>query len=62
LNAYFLVNSATLIVAGFTLPLIFPLSMVLIAIPLVIVVAIVSAWFPARSASRLNVVEAIGYE
>lgn len=62
LNAYFLVNTATRIVAGFTLPLIFPVSMVLVAIPTVIAVAILSAWFPARSASRLNVVEAIGYE
>jgi putative ABC transport system permease protein len=54
--ALFLVNTAARVVGAFTLPLIFPLSMVLIAIP------IVSAWFPARSASRLNVVDAIGYE
>jgi putative ABC transport system permease protein len=62
LNAYFLVNAATRIVAGYTLPLIFPISMVLAAIPVVILVAVMSAWFPARGASRLNVVEAIGYE
>jgi putative ABC transport system permease protein len=62
LNAYFLVNAATRIAAGFTLPLIFPLSMVLIAIPVVVVVAIVSAVIPARNAARINVVEAIGYE
>lgn len=62
LNAYFLVNTATRIVAGYTLPLIFPGSMVLIAIPIVIMVAILSAWFPARNAARLNVVDAIGYE
>lgn len=61
-NAYFLVNTAARVVAGFTLPLVFPVSMVLVAIPLVIFIAIVSAWFPSRSASRLNVVEAIGYE
>lgn len=62
MNAYFLVNTAALIIAGFTMPLIFPMSMVLAAIPIVIAAAVVSAWFPARSASRLNVVEAIGYE
>ncbi|CAN5626112.1 ABC transporter permease [soil metagenome] len=62
MNAYFLVNTAARVVAGYTLPLIFPISMVMIAVPVVILVAIVSAWFPARSASRLDVVEAIGYE
>jgi|CXWL01.1.fsa_nt_gi putative ABC transport system permease protein len=62
LNAYFLVNTAARIIAGFSLPLIFPMSMVLAAIPIVVLVAIISAWFPARSAARLNIVEAIGYE
>jgi len=61
-NAYFLVTAAARIIAGFSLPLIFPVSMVLVAIPLVIALAIGSAWFPARRASRLNVVDAIGYE
>jgi putative ABC transport system permease protein len=62
LNAYFLVNAATRIVAGFTLPLVFPFTTVVAAIPIVIIVAIFSASFPARNAARLNVVEAIGYE
>jgi putative ABC transport system permease protein len=62
LNAYFLVNVATRVVGGFTLPLIFPVRMVASAVPLVILIAIFSAWFPARTASRLDVVEAIGYE
>ncbi len=61
-NAYFLVYTAAKVVAGFRLQLIFPVSIVLIAIPMVIIVAILSAWLPARSASRLNVIEAIGYE
>ena len=62
LNSYFLVNAATRIVAGFTLPLIFPVYMIVAAIPLVIIIAIISASVPARNASRLNVVDAIGYE
>lgn len=62
LNAYFLVKTAAQVVAGFTLPLTFPASMILAAIPVVVILAIISAWFPARSASRLNVVDAIGYE
>jgi putative ABC transport system permease protein len=61
-NSYFLVTAAARIIAGYSLPLVFPVSMVFISIPVVIVVAIVSAWFPARSSSRLNVVDAIGYD
>jgi putative ABC transport system permease protein len=62
LNAYFLVNTVTRVIGGFTLPMIFPVSMVLIAIPMVITLAVVAAWLPARSASRQDVVKAIGYE
>jgi ABC-type antimicrobial peptide transport system permease subunit len=57
-----LVNSAAKVVAGFTLPLVFPVALFLWSIPAVVAVAVIAAWFPARSASRLNVVEAIGYE
>lgn len=62
MNAYFLVNTAVKVVAGFTVPLVFPVTIVLIVIPVMIALAVVSAWFPARRASRLNVVKAIGYE
>jgi ABC-type antimicrobial peptide transport system permease subunit len=36
--------------------------MVLLALPLVIVVAVAAALWPAIKAARLRVVEAIGYE
>jgi len=62
LNGYFLVRTAATIIAGFTLPLQFPLTMVFIALPAVLMVALLAAWWPARSAVRLRVVEAIGYE
>jgi putative ABC transport system permease protein len=62
LNAYFLVKTAARVVAGYTLPLTFPASMILWAIPVIVILAVISAWFPARSAGRLNVVDAIGYE
>lgn len=62
LNAYFLVNTAAKVVAGFTLRFYFPVSIVFAAIPMVIVIAIFSAWLPAIRAARLNVVEAIGCE
>jgi len=61
-NAYFLVNTAAKVVAGFTVHLVFPYSMVLLALPLVIVVAVAAALWPAIKAARLRVVEAIGYE
>jgi putative ABC transport system permease protein len=61
-NAYYLVNTAAKVVAGFTIHLIFPYSLVLLAIPLVVAVAIVSSFWPAIKAARMRVVEAIGYE
>jgi len=41
---------------------VFPYSLIWIAIPLVIVVAVVSAAWPAIKAARLRIVDAIGYE
>ena len=61
-NAYFLVNTAAKVIAGFTLPLIFPVELALLALPIVLLLALVSAWLPARHAARMRVVEAIGYE
>jgi putative ABC transport system permease protein len=61
-NAYFLVNTAVRVVAGFTIRLVFPYSLVWLAIPLVVAVAVVSAFWPAIKAARLHVAEAIGYE
>ncbi len=61
-NTYFLVYTAAKVVAGFSIRMKFPISMVLAAVPFVILFAIISAWLPARKAARLNVVEAIGYE
>ncbi|HEX8098066.1 MAG TPA: FtsX-like permease family protein, partial [Pyrinomonadaceae bacterium] len=61
-NAYFLVRTAAMMIAGFTLPLRFPTTLVLVTLPLVLLVALASAWWPARRAVRLSVIEAIGYE
>ncbi|MFN2500456.1 MAG: FtsX-like permease family protein [Pyrinomonadaceae bacterium] len=62
LNTYFLINTAAKIVAGFTLPFTFPYQVMAAAIPLVIIISMISAWLPARIAARLSVVDAIGYE
>ncbi|MEP6848090.1 MAG: FtsX-like permease family protein [Acidobacteriota bacterium] len=61
-NAYYLVNTAAKVVAGFTVRLVFPYSMIAWALPLVIVVAVGAALWPAIKAARLKVVDAIGYE
>lgn len=61
-NSYYLVTAAVRIIAGYTLPLVFPNTVLLIAIPAIISIAVISAAIPARNAARSNVVEAIGYE
>lgn len=62
LNTYFLVRTAATMVGGFTIPFRFPLTIVLIALPIALIIALAAAWWPARKAVSLRVVEAIGYE
>lgn len=61
-NTYFLVRTAAIMIGGFTIPFRFPVTIVLIALPLALLIALAAAWWPARKAVNLNVVEAIGYE
>jgi putative ABC transport system permease protein len=61
-NTYFLVRTAAVLLAGFTIPFTFPLSLIVMTLPVVMIIALVAAWWPARRAVQLNVVEAIGYE
>ena len=61
-NSYYLVTAAVRIIAGYSLPLVFPNTILLIAIPAIILIAVISAAVPARNAAKANVVEAIGYE
>ena len=61
-TSYFLVNTAAKVVAGFTIDLVFPFWITLLSIPLVLLVATVSAFFPSFNAARVRVAEAIGYE
>jgi putative ABC transport system permease protein len=62
LNTYFLINTAAKVVAGFRLPFHFSFWLLGLAVPAVIAMAMISAWFPARGAARLEVADAIGYE
>ncbi|MEY4167693.1 MAG: hypothetical protein RIR52_1517 [Acidobacteriota bacterium] len=62
MNTLFLVRTAASMVGGFTIPFHFAPGMVLLALPLTILISLLAAWWPARKAVNLNVVEAIGYE
>lgn len=62
LNTYFLVRTAAIMIGGYTIPFYFSVPLVLLALPVVLVIALCAAWWPARKAVNLKVVEAIGYE
>ncbi len=61
-NTYFLVRVASVMMGGFTVPFAMPWQWIAWALPCSIVIAIGAAWWPARKAYHLKVVEAIGYE
>lgn len=62
LNTWFIVRTMAMMVGGWTIPFSYSPVMVLIALPLAIGIALLAAWWPARKAVNLSVVEAIGYE
>lgn len=62
LDTYFLVRTAAVILAGFRIPFYLPVTLILLTLPVIIVIALAAAWWPARRAVNLRVVEAIGYE
>ncbi|MDX2032038.1 MAG: FtsX-like permease family protein [Blastocatellia bacterium] len=61
-NTYFLTRTAASMIGGYTIPFMFPAKIILIALPVVLVIALLAAWWPARRAVRMSVVVAIGYE
>lgn len=61
-NTYFLVRTAAMMIGGWAIPFEFPLWMIGAALPVAISIALAAAWWPARRAVGLNIVEAIGYE
>lgn len=61
-NIYFLVHTASNIIAGVSLPFSFPWELILTSLPIAMVVAIVAAWVPARRAATLRVITALGAE
>jgi ABC-type transport system, involved in lipoprotein release, permease component len=61
-NTYFLTRTAAAMIGGYTIPFVFPARVILFASPIVLAIALLAAWWPARRAVNLRVVEAIGYE
>jgi putative ABC transport system permease protein len=61
-NTYFLVRTAATIIGGYTVPFHFPATLIALTLPIVVVIALAAAWWPARRAVNLRVIEAIGYE
>jgi putative ABC transport system permease protein len=61
-NTYFLTRTASVMIAGYTIPFTFPVKTILVALPITLAIALLAAWWPARRAVNLKVVEAIGYE
>jgi putative ABC transport system permease protein len=59
---YFLTRTAAAMIGGYTIPFAFPMKIILIAAPIVLAIALLAAWWPARRAVNLRVIEAIGYE
>jgi putative ABC transport system permease protein len=62
LNTYFLVRTAATMIGGYTIPFRFSPLLVLIVAPLALLIALAAAWWPARKAVNLRVIEAISYE
>lgn len=61
-NTYFLTRTAAAMIGGYTIPFAFPARVILLASPIVLAISLLAAWWPARRAVNLRVVEAIGYE
>jgi putative ABC transport system permease protein len=62
LDTYFLSRTAAAIFGGYEIPFYFSGKLVALSVPVVLVIALIAAWWPVRLATRTNVVAAIGSE
>jgi putative ABC transport system permease protein len=62
LDTYFAVRTAAAVLGGYTIPYYFPWTMIVVALPLALGIALAAAWWPARRSVRMSVIEAINYE
>jgi putative ABC transport system permease protein len=61
-NTYFMVHTVAMVLAGYTVPFFFPWGMIALTLPIVVVISLAAAWWPARRAVQTRVIEAIAYE
>jgi putative ABC transport system permease protein len=61
-NIGFLSHTVSGVLAGYYIPFYFPWALVLLSLPVVTAASLLAAWWPARRAARMQVIEAIGYE
>ena len=61
-NIQFMSHTVSTALVGYNVPFVFPWLLVLQSLPAVMAVSLLAAWGPARRASRMQVIEAIGYE
>jgi putative ABC transport system permease protein len=62
LTTEFMSRTVSGLLAGYLVPFYFPWRFVLLSVPVVSAVSLAAGWWPARSASSMQVIEAIGYE
>ena len=62
LNTVFMSHTVSEVLAGYSVPFYFPWEFVLLSVPVVILVSLAAALWPARNAACMQVIEAIGYE
>jgi putative ABC transport system permease protein len=62
LDIYFMSRTAAGIFGGYSIPFYFSAKLLALSIPIVMIVALAAAWWPARLATRTNVIAAIGSE
>lgn len=62
LDTYFAVRTAAAVLGGYTIPYYFPWTMIIVALPLALLIALAAAWWPARRSVSMSVIKAINYE
>ncbi len=62
LNTLFMSHTVSIILAGYSIPFNVPWNLILMSLPVVAAASLLAGWLPARTASRMEVIEAIGYE
>jgi putative ABC transport system permease protein len=61
-NIQFMSHTISTVLAGYDVPYNFPWKLILESFPVVIAVSLLASWLPARRATQIQVIEAVGYE